>query len=76
MKNPVEVMAASIQEKAHSFEHIRSTTGLKLTDKQFMTMIKANEGRFKLVRIMKRTSEGTPIRPGKMGARLRTAAEA
>jgi hypothetical protein len=76
MKNPVEVIAASLQEKPHSFDHIRSTTGLKLTDKQFMDMIRRNETRFKLVRVMKRSSEGTPIRPGRLGVRLRTAAEA
>jgi len=74
MKNPVEVMAATVREKPHSFDHIRSITGLKLTDGQFKEMIEGNLDRFKLVRIMKRDAEGTVIRPGRVGVRMRTAA--
>jgi hypothetical protein len=76
MKNPVEVMAATLRDQAHSFAHIRSTTGLKLTDGQFKTMVEGNPQRFKLVRMMKRDAKGAPIRPGKLGARMRTPAEA
>jgi len=76
MLNPVEVMAATLQDQAHSFDHIRSITGLKLTDEAFTAMVGENRERFKLVRMMKRDAKGAAIRPGRFGARLRTAAEA
>jgi hypothetical protein len=76
MMNPVEVMAATLRGQAHSFDHIRSATGLKLTDGQFKAMVEENRERFKLVRLMKRTATGEAIRPGRLGARMRTAAGA
>jgi hypothetical protein len=71
MKNPVEVMAAAIAHKPHSFDFIRNATGLKLTDAQFSAMVKDNVGRFKLVRFLKRDGAGAPIRPGRIGVKLR-----
>lgn len=71
MKNPVEIMASSLQLKPHSFDHIRSVTGLKLTDGEFLAMVEKNGDRFQLVRVMKRNEEGVPIRPGRVGVRLR-----
>jgi hypothetical protein len=71
MTNKVETIAAAVEHKPHSFDHIRSTTGLKLTDEQFVTMIEKNRGRFKLVHLVKRDDEGEQILPGRPGVRLR-----
>jgi hypothetical protein len=73
MKNPVEVMAATLKDQAHSFAHIRGATGLQLTDQQFSALVESNPARFKLVRMTKRDATGEAIRPGKLGARMRTA---
>jgi hypothetical protein len=71
MTNKVEMIAAAVEHKPHSFDHIRRTTGLKLTDEQFVTMIEKNRGRFKLVHFVKRDDEGKQILPGRPGVRLR-----
>jgi hypothetical protein len=74
MKNTVELMAATLGQKAQSFDHIRSITGLALTDDEFRMIVEADPGRFRLVSIMKRDAEGAVIRPGRIGVRMRTAA--
>jgi hypothetical protein len=71
MTNKVETIAAAVEHKPHSFDHIRSTTRLKLTDEQFVAMIEKNRGRFKLVHFVKRDDEGKQILPGRPGVRLR-----
>ena len=71
MTNQVETIAAAIKHKPHSFEHIRSTTGLKLTDEQFVAMIHKNRGRFKHVRFVKRDDEGKRILLSRPGVQLR-----
>ncbi|MBV8383202.1 MAG: hypothetical protein JOZ63_11375 [Planctomycetaceae bacterium] len=71
MTNTVETIAAAVEHKPHSFDHVRSTTGLKLTDDQFVAMIEENRGRFKLVHFVKRDDEGKHILPGRPGVRLR-----
>jgi hypothetical protein len=71
MKNPVEMIAAAIRRGPHSFDYIRSATGLGLTDDQFREVLAANGGRFKLVHFMKRDDEGRLIRPGRPGVKLR-----
>ena len=50
MTNQVEMIAAAVRGGPHSFDYIRSTTGLELTDDQFRAVVAANRGRFKLVR--------------------------
>jgi hypothetical protein len=72
MISTVEKIAAAVEHKAHSFDHIRSTTSLKLTDVQFMAMIEKNRDRFKVVHFVKRDDEGKQILPGRPGVRLRT----
>jgi len=69
MKNKVEKIAAAVEHKPHSFDHIRRSTGLKLTDEQFAAIVKENPGRFKLVRFVKHDSKGKRILPGRPGVR-------
>jgi hypothetical protein len=71
MGNPAEIVAAAVEHKPHSFDYIRSTTGIEFTDEQFVAMIERDRGRFKLVRFVKRDDEGKRIRPGRPGVRLR-----
>jgi hypothetical protein len=67
----LEIMASAIQKRPHSFQFIRKATGLKLTDQEFTTIAKSDQGRFKLVRFLKRDDEGAQIRPGRPGVALR-----
>jgi hypothetical protein len=71
MTKQLEMIAAAVRRGPHSFEYIRSTTGLELTDDQFRAVVAANRGRFRLVRFMKRDDEGKLIRPGRPGVQLR-----
>lgn len=71
MANQVEMIAAALDRGPHSFDYIRNTTGLRLTDDQFRAVVAAHGGRFKLVRFMKRNDEGEIIRPGRLGVRLK-----
>jgi hypothetical protein len=71
MTNQAEKIAAAIRRGPHSFDYIRGTTGLGLTDDQFRAVVAANRGRFKLVHFMKRDAGGELIRPGRPGVRLR-----
>ncbi len=71
MTNQVEMIAAAVRRGPHSFDYIRSATGLGLTDDQFRAVVAENRGRFKLVRFMKRDDEGELIRPGRPGLQLR-----
>ena len=71
MTKLLETIAAAVEHKPHSFDHIRSTTGLKLTDEEFVAMIEKNCDRFKLVHFVKRDDEGAKILPGRPGVRLR-----
>jgi len=72
----VEVMAAAVQQKPHSFQFIRKATGLTITDDEFRAMARSDKGRFKLVRFVARNDEGTRIRPGRPGVGLRKRQEA
>lgn len=71
MSEKVEIMASAIARKPHSFQFIRKSTGLNLTDQQFAAMAKSDPARFKLVRFLKRDDEGAPILPGRPGVALR-----
>ena len=71
MSKKVEMMASAIEKRPHSFQFIRQTTGLKLTDKEFTAMAKSDPARFKLVRFLKRDDEGARILPGRPGVALR-----
>jgi len=73
MRNTLETIAAAVEHKPHSFDHIRKTTGLKLTDEQFVAMIEKNHSRFKRVRFVKRDDAGTQILPGRPGLGIKAA---
>jgi hypothetical protein len=75
MTNKVDTIAAAVERKPHSFDHIRRTTGLAFTDEQFVEMIEKNPRRFKLVHFVKRDDEGQQILPGRPGVRLRDNAD-
>ena len=71
MSEKVEIMASAIEQKPHSFQFIRESTGLKLTDQEFMAIARSEPARFKLVRFLKRDAAGAQIRPGRPGVALR-----
>ena len=71
MSKTLEVMAAAVQQKPHSFQFIRKATGLTMTDEEFRAMAQSDSTRFKLVRFLARNDEGSPIRPGRPGVGLR-----
>ena len=71
MSDKVEIMASAIEQKPHSFQFIRESTGLTLTDHEFTALAKSDRARFKLVRFLKRDNEGAPILPGRPGVGLR-----
>jgi hypothetical protein len=68
----VEIMASAIEKRPRSFQFIRQSTGLKLTDQEFRAIAKSDPARFKLVRFLKRDAEGERVLPGRPGVALRT----
>jgi len=71
MSNSVEIMAAAVEHKPHSFHYIRRATGLTFSDKEFTAMVECDRGRFKLVHFLTKDDEGKRITPGRPGVRLR-----
>jgi hypothetical protein len=67
----LQTLATAVRNGPHSFQKLRQTPGLDLTDEQFMKVVEQYPGRFKLVRFLKRDAEGQPIRPGRPGVKLR-----
>jgi hypothetical protein len=67
----IEAVAAAVKDRAHSFNYIRRTTGLKFTDDQFLDLI---EDRLQFTRIRRAGTAGNRIQPGWPGAKLRAAA--
>ena len=56
MSKSLEIMAAAVQQKPHSFQFIRKTTGLTMTDEEFRAMAQSDSTRFKLVRFLRGTT--------------------
>jgi hypothetical protein len=71
MPKNLEIMAAAVEKKPHSFRFIRKSTGLTMTDEEFTAMAKTDLGRFKLVKFVNRNDAGSKIRPGHPGVGLR-----
>lgn len=71
MASTLDIMAAAVKHKPHSFQFIRKATGLTMTDEEFTVMAQSDSSRFKLVRFVKRDDEGSRIRPGHPGVGLR-----
>jgi hypothetical protein len=72
MNYQVVKVAMAVEHKPHSFDHIRGTTGLKLTNDQFVAMIGNNRDRFKLVHFVRRGKDGKPTHPSRPGVQRRT----
>jgi hypothetical protein len=70
----IEIVAAAVKEKAHSFKHIRRATGLRLSDDQFVNLIKENETRLEFTRIRRSDAAGNRVRPGWPGVKLKAVA--
>jgi hypothetical protein len=70
----IEIVAAAIKDKAHSFKYIRRATGLRLSDDQFKSLIKENESRLEFARIRRSDAEGNRVRPGWPGVKLKAVA--
>ena len=67
----IDTLATAVKDRAHSFNYIRRATGLTLSDKQFMDMIKENGERFQFIRIRRADTDGNRIRPGWPGVKLK-----
>ncbi len=70
----IEIVTAAVKDRAHSFKHIRRTTGLGFSDDQFLKLIKENEERLEFTRIRRADAAGKRVRPGWPGVKLRAAA--
>lgn len=66
----VEKLSAAIKDRPHSFSFLRRSAGMRLTDRQFVDLVKRNPGRFKLVVFRKKGETATPDRPVRPGVRL------
>ncbi len=67
----IELLAAAVRERPHSFGYLRRTAGLQLTDKQFRGIVKEHPDRFKIVRFRRKDGDDRPTRPGMPGIGLR-----
>ncbi len=76
MASTIEIMAAAVERKPHSFQYIRKATGLTSSDEELTALVASAADRFKLVRFLKRDAGGAPIRPGRPGVALRKRAGA
>ena len=69
----IETVATAVKDRAHSFKYIRKATGLRLTDDQFVELIKDNEKRLRFTRIRRADAEGNRVQPGWPGVKLSAA---
>jgi hypothetical protein len=70
----IDTVATAVKSGAHSFRYIRKATGLRLSDEQFLELIKENESRLRFTRIRRADPDGNFIRPGWPGVKLQAAA--
>lgn len=66
----IETIATAVKDRAHSFNYIRKATGLRLTDDQFLELIKENAQRLRFTRIRRADAEGKRVQPGWPGVKL------
>jgi hypothetical protein len=64
-------LAELVKDAPHSFQVIRARSSLKLTDAQFLALIRENPDRFASVRFAKRDDEGKHVKPGRPGVKLK-----
>jgi hypothetical protein len=72
----IETVATAVKDRAHSFNYIRRTTRLPLSDEQLMKLIQENQDRLQFTRIRREDTAGNRIRPGLPGVKLRKVATA
>jgi hypothetical protein len=72
----IETVATAVKDRAHSFKYIRKATGLRLTDDQFLELIKENDQRLRFTRIRRADAAGNRVQPGWPGVKLCAAAGA
>jgi hypothetical protein len=70
----IDTVAATVKDRAHSFNYIRKATGLRLSDDQFRELIKENDQRLRFTRIRRADADGKLVRPGWPGVKLQAAA--
>ena len=66
----IDTVTAAVKDGARSFMHIRKATGLRLTDDEFLELIKENEQRLRFTRIRRADADGNRIQPGWPGVKL------
>ena len=67
----IDAVAKAVKDGAHSFRHIRKTTGLRRTDDQFLELIEESEQRLRFTRIRRVDADGNRVQPGRPGVKLR-----
>lgn len=67
----IEAVTKAIKDQPRSFNSIRRRTGLKLSDREFLDMIRENQERFLFARFVRKDAAGNRVRPGWPGIRLR-----
>lgn len=70
----IDTVATAVKDKAHSFKYIRKATGLRLTDDEFVELIKENDKRLRFTRIRRADADGNRLQPGWPGVKLCAAA--
>ena len=63
-------LAEVLKYAPHSFQVIRAQSGLKLTDMEFKSLIRAYPDRFASVHFAKKDAAGVRIKPGRPGVKL------
>ena len=71
MANTLEIIAAAVERKPHSFQFIRKATGLTMSDEELTALAQSDQNRFKLVRFL----NGMPARADSSRPPRRGAAE-
>jgi hypothetical protein len=66
----VEKLSQALKDKPHSFNYLRRSAGIRLTDRQFVDLVKRNPGRFKLVVFRSKAEKAASPRAGRPGVRL------
>lgn len=71
MADDLEIMASAVDRKPHSFQYIRESTGLRITDAEFTALARLDRKRFRLVRFVTHDDEGRRVHPGRPGVAIR-----
>lgn len=67
----VEILAKAVTERPRSYDAVRRSTGLKLSDSQLELIVLDNSDLFRQARFVRRDADGKPIKPSRPGLGLR-----